>query len=323
MVRSVNKLDTPAAIADPGDRLGRGYLICLIATIFWSTTAIFIRYLIQNYSMPPLLLAFWRDLFTSITVAIALAIISRPLLRVERRHLAFLAGYGLALAFLNTSWTISVALNGAAVSTVLVYSSPAITAVVAWRLFGEPLDRVKIAAVILSLLGCALVSGAYLPGMWQLNLIGVTTGLLSGLAMAIYNLMGKAAALRQINPWSTLLYSFAGAAAVLLVINLSSLGQAEGLARPDLLWLGKALTAWLVLAILAMGPTIGGYGLYIVSLGYLPAGVANLIATLEPVFTAILAYLLLAERLSTVQLLGSALVAAGIVLLRIQERQAR
>jgi drug/metabolite transporter (DMT)-like permease len=316
-------LDAPAAIASPSARLGRGYMICLIATIIWSTTAIFIRYLTQNYGMPPLLLAFWRDFFTSITVAIALALISRPLLWVERRHLVFLACYGLALAFLNTSWTISVALNGAAVSTVLVYSSPAVTAVVAWRLLGERLDRVKVTAVILSLVGCALVSGAYLPGVWRLNLIGVTTGLISGLAMAAYNLMGKGAALRQINPWSTLLYSFSGAAAILLVINLGSLGQAKGLSQANLLWLGNASSAWLVLAILAMGPTIAGYGLYIVSLVYLPAGVANLIATLEPVSTAILAYLLLAERLSAMQLVGSALVAAGIVLLRIQEGQAR
>jgi drug/metabolite transporter (DMT)-like permease len=309
-------------IDKPGARLGRGYMICLIATVFWSTTAIFIRYLTQNYSMPPLLLAFWRDFMVSIAVAIALLILSRALLRVERRHLAFLAGYGLVLAFLNTSWTISVALNGAAVSTVLVYSSPAITAFFAWRSFGERLDKVKITAVMLSLLGCALVSEAYLPAVWRLNLIGVSMGLLSGLAMAMYNLMGKAASLRQINPWSTLLYIFAGASAVLLLINLTSLGQSSGLSNNDLLWLGKALTAWAVLAALAIGPTIAGYGLYIVSLGYLPATVANLIATLEPVFTATLAYLLLAERLSGVQLLGSALVAASIVLLRIQERQA-
>jgi drug/metabolite transporter (DMT)-like permease len=159
--------------------------------------------------------------------------------------------------------------------------------------------------------------------VWRLNLIGVITGLISGLALAMYSLMGKAATLRLINPWSTLLYIFAGAAAILLVINLTSLGQSIGLAHADLLWLGRALTAWTVLVILAIGPTIGGFGLYIVSLGYLPASVANLIATLEPVFTAILAYLLLAERLSAVQLLGSALVAAGIVLLRIQERNVK
>jgi len=315
-------LNDAAILSKPASRLAHGYLICLVATVFWSTTAIFIRYLTVNFGMPPLLLAFWRDFIVSVTMALALAIMSRPLLRVERRHLAFLAGYGLALAFLNTSWTTSVALNGAAVSTVLAYSSPAFTAIFGWKLFGEGLDRVKITAVVLSILGCALVSGAYLPAVWQVNLIGVVTGLISGLALALYSLMGKAASLRQINPWSTLMYTFASASFLLLFINLTSLGQVQGLAHANLLWLGKAFLAWFVLATLAIGPTIGGYGLYAVSLGYLPASVANLIATLEPVFTAILAYLLLAERLTGVQLLGSVLVAAGIVLLRIQEGRA-
>lgn len=315
-------MNDAAILSKPASRLAHGYLICLVATVFWSTTAIFIRYLTVNFGMPPLLLAFWRDFIVSVTMALALAIMSRPLLRVERRHLAFLAGYGLALAFLNTSWTTSVALNGAAVSTVLAYSSPAFTAIFGWKLFGEGLDRVKITAVVLSILGCALVSGAYLPAVWQVNLIGVVTGLISGLALALYSLMGKAASLRQINPWSTLMYTFASASFLLLFINLTSLGQVQGLAHANLLWLGKAFLAWFVLATLAIGPTIGGYGLYAVSLGYLPASVANLIATLEPVFTAILAYLLLAERLTGVQLLGSVLVAAGIVLLRIQEGRA-
>ena len=315
-------MNDAAILSKPASRLAHGYLICLVATVFWSTTAIFIRYLTVNFGMPPLLLAFWRDFIVSVTMALALAVMSRPLLRVERRHLAFLAGYGLALAFLNTSWTTSVALNGAAVSTVLAYSSPAFTAIFGWKLFGEGLDRVKITAVVLSILGCALVSGAYLPAVWQVNLIGVVTGLISGLALALYSLMGKAASLRQINPWSTLMYTFASASFLLLFINLTSLGQVQGLAHANLLWLGKAFLAWIVLATLAIGPTIGGYGLYAVSLGYLPASVANLIATLEPVFTAILAYLLLAERLTGVQLLGSVLVAAGIVLLRIQEGRA-
>jgi drug/metabolite transporter (DMT)-like permease len=104
-----------------------------------------------------------------------------------------------------------------------------------------------------------------------------------------------------------------------MVINLSSIGQAQGLAHSNLLWLGGSYAVWIVLVLLALGPTIGGYGLYTISLGYLPASVANLIATLEPVFTAILAYLLLAERLGWIQLLGSGLIAAGVILVRIYE----
>lgn len=312
-------MNEAAVLSEPSSRLARGYLICLTATVIWSTTGIFIGYITQNFNMPPLLLAFWRDLIVSATLLTTFTLLSRSMLRISKNNLVFLAWYGLALTFLNTSWTISVALNGAAVSTVLVYSSPAITALVGWRLYGESLDMAKISAIVLSILGAALVSGAYQPQVWQVNLIGVIAGLLSGVAMAMYSLMGKGASLRQINPWSTLSYTFASATLFLLIINLTSLGQAQGLSQSNLLWLGNTPTPWIVLLILAIGPTIGGYGLYMVSLGYLQASVANLIATLEPVFTAILAYLLLAERLNSVQILGGILIFTGVVLLRMYE----
>jgi drug/metabolite transporter (DMT)-like permease len=312
-------LNSAVTLAKPTPQLARGYLICLLGTAIWSTTAIFIRYITLNFSMPPLLLAFWRDLFVCLTLGVVLIILNRPLLRVGRRNLVFLTGYGLALMLLNTSWTISVAYNGAAVSTVLGYSSPAFTALIAWRLFGERLGKVKIAVVILAILGCALVSKAYTPEVWQLNGIGLIAGLFSGVTFGIYILMGKAASLRKINPLSTLLYTFSIAAILLLVVNLTSLGQAMGLAHSNLFWLGGKYPAWIALVFLAIGPTIGGFGLYTVSLGYLPASVANLIATLEPVFTAILAYLILAERLDRIQLLGSGLIVAGVILLRLYE----
>ena len=70
----------------------------------------------------------------------------------------FMLVYGLILSLFNSLWTISVAMNGAAVSTVLAYSSAGFTAVLGWRLFGERLGPVKILAVTLSLLGCVFVS---------------------------------------------------------------------------------------------------------------------------------------------------------------------
>jgi len=72
--------------------------------------------------------------------------------------------------------------------------------------------------------------------------------------------------------------------------------------------------------LLAVGPTIGGYGLYTVSLTMLPAGTANLIVTLEPAMSAALAFLFLGERLAPLQLVGGGLILAGVVLLRVSER---
>jgi DME family drug/metabolite transporter len=71
-----------------------------------------------------------------------------------------------------------------------------------------------------------------------------------------------------------------------------------------------------VLVSLAWLPTIGGYGLYTVSLGYLPISVANLIATLEPALTAAWAYLLLGERMVPLQIFGSAMIITGVLLIR-------
>ena len=55
------------------------------------------------------------------------------------------------------------ALNGAAVATVLAYSSPAFTAIASWKLFGERMGWIEIVAVVLSIIGCRL-SPALRPG---------------------------------------------------------------------------------------------------------------------------------------------------------------
>lgn len=303
----------------PRSRLTQGYLICLIGTVLWSSTAVFIRHLNDAYALPSLVLAFWRDFFVVVALGGVLLLFNPARLRVARRHLPFLVLFGFMLSIFNSLWTVSVALNGAAVSTVLAYSSPAFTAVLGWRLFGERLHAGKIAAVLLSIIGCVYVSGAYNPSLWQVNPLGIVTGLLSGVAFAGYSLMGKSASQRDINTWTVLLYTFGFGTLFLLLYNLVP-GWAPGAGpTPTLFWLGDALAGWAVLIVLAIGPTIGGYGLYTVSLNYLPASVANLIATLEPSMTAALAYLFLGERLTGSQFAGSALIIFSVILLRIAE----
>lgn len=290
-------------------KLSRGYGIAMAATLFWSTTAIFIKYLNTHYQLPPLVLAFWRDLFVVISLWIGLRLLKPDLLHLPdaRRHLPFFVLYGLVLALFNSLWTVSVALNGAAVATVLAYSSPAFTALLGWRFLNEKLNAVKILAVGLSMVGCVLVAGAHDPAAWRVNPIGIIVGLLAGIMFAAYSLCGKTASQRGVEAWTTMLYVFLFGTLFLLLAQ-----------RPDtILWLGSSVSGWSVLILLAIVPTIGGYGLYTVSLAYLPASVANLLATLEPPMTALLAYALLGERLTTDQLIGSGLILAGVIVLRL------
>lgn len=301
-------------------RLARGYTAALVSALILSTTGVFIAYLTRTYGLPALVLAFWRDLFVMVSLILLLGILRPLLLRVERAHLPYLLGYGLALSIFNALWTLSVVLNGAAVATVLVYCSSAFTALLGWRLLRERLGAGRWLAVAVSLGGCVLVAEAYDPAVWRSNLLAIAAGILSGLLYAVYSLMGRAAAQRGLSPWSTLLYTFGFAAGFLLLFNLLPFKLPGAAANPGvLLWLGDAWGGWGVLLILAAGPTLAGFGLYNVSLGYLPSSLANLIVTLEPAFTAVLAYLFLGERLTLVQLAGSLLILGAVVLLRLHE----
>jgi drug/metabolite transporter (DMT)-like permease len=289
--------------------------------VILSTTAIFIRYLTQTYQMPALVLAFWRDLIVALTLLPVLGLFRPDLLRIQRKDLRYLAVYGLALAIFNSLWTLSVALNGAAISTVLAYCSAGFTALLGWWFLKERLDWAKIVAVTLSLGGCVLVSGALDVAAWSANLVGIVTGILSGLLYAIYSLMGRSASQRKLNPWTTLIYTFGFAAAFLLFFNLIPGGFLPGKAvqAADLLWLGNSLAGWGILFLLAAGPTLTGFGTYNVSLSYLPSSVANLIVSLEPAFTAIMAYILFGELLNGIQVTGSLMILAAVVFLRIYE----
>lgn len=307
----------------PQSHRTRGYLSALIGAVFLSTTAIFIRYLTQTYHIPALILAFWRDVFVAATLLPALSLLRPRLIPISRAQLRFLLLYGLVLAVFNALWTLSVAMNGAAVATVLVYCSSGFTALLGWWLLHERLDWVKLVAIILSLGGCVLVSQALDPAIWiggvWAKLPALLSGVLSGLFYAFYSLMGRSASQRGLNPWTSLLYTFAFAGVVLFFTNLIPGSGLPGVAsRPaDFWWLGNAWIGWGVIFLLAAGPTLAGFGLYNISLSYLPSSVANLIVTMEPVFTAITAYILFGERLAPIQLVGGGLILSGVIFLRI------
>lgn len=301
--------------------LARGYSIAVLSAVILSTTAILIRYLAQTYQLPALILAFWRDLFVALTLLPILALLRPGLLRVKRGNLRYLIIYGLVLAIFNSLWTLSVALNGASISTVLAYCSAGFTALLGWWFLKERLDWAKVIAVVLSLGGCVLVSDALNLEAWMSNFVGILTGLLSGLLYAIYSLMGRSASQRNLNPWTTLLYTFGFAAVFLLTFNLLPVNFLPGKAihPTDLLWLGDSLSGWGVLLLLAAGPTLTGFGTYNISLSYLPSSIANLIMSLEPAFTAVMAYVLFGEILTVIQIIGSLMILTAVIFLRMYE----
>lgn len=299
----------------------KGYSLALTSAVILSTTAIFIRHLTEAYHMPAMVLAFWRAGLAAATLVLALAVIKPSLLKVDRRDLGYLFVYGLVLAGFNATWTFAVALTGASIATVLVNASAAFTAVLAWRFLGERLSWGKSLVVLVSIAGCMVVAKVSDPEAWDINALGILTGVASAVFYALYSLMGRRAAQRGLSPWTVVAYTFSFSCAALFALN-----AALGSMLPDLgsgpggyFMLGDSLAGWFWLIALAAGPTVVGFGMYNASMRHLPSSVANLIMTSEPVFTALIAYRLFGEQLDAAQLIGSAMVLGGVVLLRALE----
>ena len=304
----------------PSSTHSRGYLIALVATVLWSTTGPFISYLSKTYALPSLVLAFWRDLFVSFGMLAGLSVFSRARFHLDRSQWKFMLIYGLTLAVFNSMWTCSVQFNGAAVATVLAFSSPAMTAILSRIIYKERIGWVKTVSIGLSLIGLVFVSGAQDPATWQLNAAGIVFGLLTGFFFGVYNLEGKHASDEKIDSWTALLYSFAVATIFLFFFNLGKNFFSGKTLFGEMLWLGNSVTGWGILFFLGVAPTLGGFGLYTMSMRFIPATTANLIATLEPILTAVWAYLFLSEVLTGSQFFGGLLIVAGVILLRTSEK---
>ena len=295
---------------------GRGFLYAVVAAILFALTPLFIKILNTKYGLPALMITFWRNILGIALLLPAFLIFKPALLKLERKHFGFVALYGLVFTLLNTIWTFSIQFNSASVATVLIYVSAPLTSFLGWWLLKERFTWMKALAIVLGFGGCALVAlaGSELKTNW----LGLGLGLLSGLVYAFYAIFGRFSAQRGINPWTSTFYLFFFAMISLLVLNLLPFDFIPGKA-PDLQTLftfSKDPMAWLNMAFLTI-PLVVGYGLFNQSLTILPSSTGNLILTLEPPITAILAWLFLHEKLLPLQVLGTVLVLSGVLLVRL------
>ncbi|WP_411752872.1 DMT family transporter [Serratia sp. (in: enterobacteria)] len=302
----------------------QGYVIAIISAMLLAFTAIIIRALTEYYHLPTFVLAFWRAALVAL-VLLPLLLLFKPqwaYLRLEQ--VPFYAGYGLLLALFNSLWTLSVALNGASVATILTYCSVGFTVFLGWMMYNERLSLRELLVIVVSLGGCFLVSNGDSMGNSRFDLLGLMVGMLSGIGYTLYTLGGRIASERRYPVWNTILYVFGFSAVYQWLFNtlltFFPLAAFHGMAG-DLWFLSQGVqgiqwSGWLLLLTLAAGPTLLGFGLYNISLKTLPLAVANLILSLELVFTAVIAYFLLGENMNQLQLLGSALVMGGVLMLR-------
>jgi drug/metabolite transporter, DME family len=229
-------------------------------------------------------------------------------LRVTRGDFLFLVPLGLVgigAFYLLYFFTVRESTVGTA--AILLYSSPAFVALLAWLFLRETLGTLRLLALALTLGGIFLVVGAYDPAALEVSPLVLATGLLSGLTYGLYSIFGKPLA-GYLDPAIILSYAL-GVGAVLLVLA----------ALPTLHTLvGLSFGSYALLFMLAVVHTSLAFGLYTVGLRRLDAGQAAIVATVEPVVAGALGVVLLGEALTAPKLAGAFLVLAGAALAQVR-----
>jgi len=285
----------------------RGYFFVMLAACLWSTLGLFFRALHDNYGLSALTMAFLRASIAFVISISAMAVVRPRLLKNSPRALGFFVLYGFCgVAAFYLSYTQAIIQTSVTTAVVLLYTAPMFVTLIAWRVWGEPLNARKIIALVLAFVGCALVARAYDPTQLSINLIGIGFGLAAGFTYALFTVFSKAA-LKQYSSWTALTYALLFGALFLLPLQTPQSFSA----------LAEQPTVWILLLGLALGPTLGAFASFNAGLREVPASNASLVATIEPVVASALAFLVLGERLEHMQIVGGGMVIAASVWLNL------
>jgi drug/metabolite transporter (DMT)-like permease len=300
-----------ATTPNPISARTRGIALVILATVFWSTSGIFINLITQKSGVSAVNLAFWRDFGTFCILLIGIAIFDSSLFRIKRRDLPWLFAMGVSVGAFHTLWNLSVVLVGASIGTVIQSDSPIFVTVMAWIFFKEPLTKKKFSAIALSIAGTVLISGLHGLGTLQVTGHGLSIALASAIMYGLMSLFGKKL-VGSYSPWTVLLYTFGIGALVLLPLQFQN-------AHP---W-PISLEVLFLFVGLVLITTVSGFALYTTALKMLQASIASITNTSEVAFAAVLAYFILGERLDGWQIFGALLVVAGVILVSLPNGRAK
>ncbi len=236
-------------------------------------------------------------------------------LRAAPREIGFLVAAGVVgIGLVQFLYFVAIGRLPVGIALLLEYLAPVL--VVVWvRFVRRERVRTRIwAALALSVVGLVVVAEAW-QGL-QLDGLGVLAGLGAAAALATYYLSSERG-MGSRDPLSLAAWTFGAAAVFWSVLQPWWTFPWEDLTRlvplpgplPDV-----EVAAWLLVIWVVVLGTVVPYGLILLALRSLGSARTGLLGMAEPVLAAGVAFVVLGEALSPVQLLGGAVVLTGIVL---------
>jgi DME family drug/metabolite transporter len=279
------------------------------AGILWGTIGIVVR-LLQDGGMTSTSIAFWRWSCACLILLPSIARSGLESLRTQLRRPARLFAVALSALVFQLLYFFAVRNIGAGVATLVTLGLAPVVLHLSDALVTRALPPPRtLLVLVLALGGLALVSTGHHNALVAPNpLLGLVEAVGSGLAYAAST------------AWSRPLSTRVGP----LPITFTSSAFGLVLSMPVV-----AVTGWHVpstvptvsgIAWLGVVTTVIAYGLFYTGLRSTPGSVAMIVTLLEPVTAVALAALLLAEPLTTANVLGGSLLLASVIALYLRPR---
>nr|WP_299243551.1 EamA family transporter [uncultured Halomonas sp.] len=280
-----------------------GPLLVVLGAFLWGVSGGLGGFLIDK-GWEPLLAAFYRGATGFAFVLIWLLSQPRKNLPMDRYSFAWslLGGVGVAgnLAF----YLLSIPRVGVAVAVTLMYMAPIYVYLVAFLTGVERATGPRWLAIGLAMLGIVLLTDVLATGLAELDLLGILSGLLSGLCYALFILVFKRAAAQGGRPQSIMTVSLL-VFALAMVPFVSYQEVIAATLSPDVVWF--VLTGLLGAGI--------AFPVYFIGLRATSPAIAAIIAMIEPITASVMGVWLLGESLSALQLAGVVLILVPVTLL--------
>ncbi|MEU7633371.1 EamA family transporter [Nocardia sp. NPDC049220] len=255
-----------------------------------------------------------RIVSAAVLLVPVVAVLRPQALRFGRADLWLLFAYGLlGVAGVQLLFFVAVARVPVGVAMVLVNVAPALVALWVRVVRGTRLPGPAWVGIGMALGGSALVTQ-----MWQgagLDRLGVAAGLGAAICSAGYFLLGEHGVGRHDSFGLTAAGLAIGAVMVAAVVPPWTLPA--GLLTNAAVLGGLRAPVWLVLLVLAVAGTVLPYLTGLRALRDLPAVLASVLALVEPLVAAVLAWLLLGQAIGPTQLAGAAILLTGAVLVQL------
>jgi len=282
------------------------FLGLIISIISVSFASIFIL----SCQAPPLSIAFYRLLFTTLLIFPFIVIRKKTrdeLRTLPRETILLMIVIGVILATHFSLWITSLKMTSVASSVILVTAHPVLVAPVSFYFLKEKLSWVNALGIAISLAGVGvLVIGNYGFAAFGLDTIeGNILAVLGGIAAGLYILGGRK--LRK--TVSTVSYAFVVYAVGTIILFFMCLTLSAPVYN-------LTLNDYEIILLMALVSGIFGHTLYNWSLGYIRASVMSVALLGEPIGSSLLAYAIpwIHQEPSLYTVVGGGIILVGIYL---------